>query len=598
MKKFFLYLFLPFIIASFSFTALAAVSPKQEIDFFYKFTPPLETLTTEKLWKIAPYELNPKYTLWALERDTKLLGLNAVFLETENRYKINLRGVESNNRLYLRPDVQLYATLSDFSCKSKPTPGFHTKKGVHQAGQFAAELWKNLLEEKRPQLAFQLAQIKEKTKEKSITKAKYHFNKWLKEVDELWVLQSKAKVRAFEWKSYLNLSKKEKICTQKHIKSKRKNRDIFSLKHEKTNTKENKLLFRAPAKRWDGLFSIRLTIDAAGKRLNGKFLIDTNSEHNLISDQWLLSQGVHPFFVEAYKEPFGKVNWRKKSKLTKKVYVDNVQISGYPVDLDEFWVMDTSAYFPPKHFYPCCDGVLGLDFLRKFSIEFHPQAPAHVKFWDRHNFSKQGFSAVPAYIDSENKIVTRCEFSSSDNKYKTNVFWNTGNSKGLSFNLRPGAKKYYTSNWSLTCDNQLIAKNTTKLSFNSGRKNKGILNGGVDFLARSSFVIDFSNGKIWFDNDSENKKILKNQSGLKLAYTYKNGERALRVQNVHSKKASKKLIREGLKVGDYLTQVNDRLAKEMDHWEVQKYLSGDYGKKITLHWETEDGIKIVPFEVR
>ena len=74
--------------------SFSMISSAKELDFFYQYVPAVETLTTEKLWKIAPEELNPEYTLWGLERSTDLLGLKSVIETMTCTTKLDLLDLE------------------------------------------------------------------------------------------------------------------------------------------------------------------------------------------------------------------------------------------------------------------------------------------------------------------------------------------------------------------------------------------------------------------------------------------------------------------------------------------------------------------------
>ncbi|MBI2711306.1 MAG: PDZ domain-containing protein [Bdellovibrio sp.] len=77
------------------------------------------------------------------------------------------------------------------------------------------------------------------------------------------------------------------------------------------------------------------------------------------------------------------------------------------------------------------------------------------------------------------------------------------------------------------------------------------------------------------------------------------GDRYLEVRQIQPKSPAAKLLKDGLRVGTVITQIDSKDSADLDTWQVIRYLSGDYGSEISLQWETKDGtIKMAPLKVR
>ena len=97
-----------------------------------------------------------------------------------------------------------------------------------------------------------------------------------------------------------------------------------------------KVLVRAPARRWNGLFSVRLNVLIGLKRLSGQFLVDSGAGKSVISPKWLESQGVLPVLVQSPDTRLQRVNWSGGSGLATQAVVDGVDMSGFELSLRDF----------------------------------------------------------------------------------------------------------------------------------------------------------------------------------------------------------------------------------------------------------------------
>src|SRR5690606_1059192 len=115
------------------------------------------------------------------------------------------------------------------------------------------------------------------------------------------------------------------------------------------------VLVRIPARRMNGIFAVRGTVEVGGLRLNGQFLIDTSSPLSMISPSWLEEQGMNPRVLEAFSVAKAEIGWVGGKTVGERVIVDSFEISSYPFDLDEFYLVETKIFLPPESISPCCD---------------------------------------------------------------------------------------------------------------------------------------------------------------------------------------------------------------------------------------------------
>jgi C-terminal processing protease CtpA/Prc len=106
-------------------------------------------------------------------------------------------------------------------------------------------------------------------------------------------------------------------------------------------------------------------------------------------------------------------------------------------------------------------------------------------------------------------------------------------------------------------------------------------------------------GRIWLSRESFKKqRRRKNETGLTLAYVMNEGERELRVKQIRKNSRSQELYRLGLRPGMLITKIDDKDPADIDLWEVNQRLSGDFDTFVSLSWMTKKGIKVAPLKVR
>ena len=217
-----------------------------------------------------------------------------------------------------------------------------------------------------------------------------------------------------------------------------------------TPADEMKLLARAPVKIWDGLFSIRVGITIAGRKLDGRFLIDSGTGTSVVSPEFLEGQGILSAWIEVPDAPFRRVPWgangSSRGGLAPMAAVDLVTIGNYPLKLKEFAVFDTEFFAPPESPGSCCDGVLGTDFLRDYVVELRPGPPAEVKLWPAESFhlatvgdaegaTPQDFQWVETALTPAGEVVSSCIAHLDHGFQLVGVRWDTGRENAMDVHL-------------------------------------------------------------------------------------------------------------------------------------------------------------------
>lgn len=475
---------------------------KADISVQHRFENSNELLTTEKIWNLDPGEENPNRALWVLEKKIKILGLNSRAIKAQ--FGVSAEGILSETKLYLR-SVDAFL---------KPDLGCPSPDDARKAGQVSADEWGKLLIKNRLKLSYLLDRVRASTQEHALMRGMEIFSDWIQEIESSWRFTSQ-------------MTKSSK-CKGSRV--------IFE---DPLTVSQLVMLTRAPARKWDGLYTVRLSIEIGNKILNGQFLVDSSAPRSILSPTWLESQGINPSLIEVSGLAPRKVMWSGGVGLAKIGRVLNVSLSGVQIPIQDFLIFETERFLPPASMRTCCDGVLGGDFLRHFVVEFSSGPPVELKIFDRKGFSLG--SSYP-HIDVER------------------------DSSGL---------------WTSDCN---IENRTVRAKC------------GIDLLGRGTFTLDFPHGRIWFERESLDKKIFVNKSGLTLKYRFDvMRDRVLQVTEIKSQA----LLKAGLKVGSLISAIDAKPSVDMDQWEVDQRLSGAYGNSIVLEWRSGKGIvKVVPFTVR
>jgi hypothetical protein len=325
-----------------------------------------EPLTTEKILVLDPAEENPNRMLWVLEKKVKIDRIQ--HREIDALFGFTASGVLLDTQFYIRSiEKDLQAQ------KGCPSP-----EEARRAGKQEATKWENLLKKNRLKLAYRLERVRAISKEQALLKGMEVFSNWIEDFDRIWHFNFKKNQSG-------RCGKEKKVFETPAILSSRV------------------LLTRAPARLWNGFYTVRLSFLIAskalnGKLLNGQFLIEPSTPQSIVSPFWLESQGISPEQIEKKDFLPQKVIWSGPTGLANTARVEKVYMSGVTIPIYDFLIFDTERFFPPTSLKSCCDGVLGDDFLRLFAVEFSPEAPTEVKLFERKGFS---LGTEAPYVDIE-----------------------------------------------------------------------------------------------------------------------------------------------------------------------------------------------------
>jgi hypothetical protein len=606
-----------------------AARPQIELGIQSSYQLSKDLLTTDLAWELDPLHLNPHLQRWALSRNTKLIGLHTV-LRPKDQFGVDADGISTVVKGYVRQPGNWYRSLAEFDCSQEPNSWFATQNGSQIAAAQAADIWSNLLKQKKIKLSLLFERVKEESEDLALERAQEIFKNWLQETEAEWRLTVQQKARKEEWKTYLAEAKQEKICPRKG--SKNLVTPSWSSMMEAVRTEPvsmDRILARAPARLWNGLFSVRLNVRVGEKVLNGRFLIDSGAGQSLISPSWLEGQGIDPAWVVIPGSYPRRVSWgdlwQSEGGLARVAFLDGIDLGGLKVPLNEFLLYETDFFGPPESVGTCCDGVLGSDFLRLYPVEFRPNTPTEVIVWPREKFSWNPDSSwVEVTQGVQGDLVSGCSASpdvesknSSLNKQLEKIIlpgvrWDSGGDVALHIHT-PWQKKAAPAvhqRWSIQCESLQVATGVPAYFPKppGGSSDRGLhstqipaVTAGIPVLAQTgkSFTFDLPHGRVWFSGGTrELQGMNRNLSGIKVEFDTFEGDRILVVQSIQPRTPGQDLVKVGLKPGMIITQIDSKNADELDLWEVERKLSGELGDIVTLQWKTKKGLKMAPLKLR
>ncbi|MGK5089771.1 hypothetical protein WDW86_19645 [Bdellovibrionota bacterium FG-2] len=593
-----------FIFFAFLNTALSGERVRNEISFRSDYQVATAPLILERVWALAPTEWNPQEKLWILSRNSELVGLKAIALPgglpeglKEDRFGVSADFIKSEARSYFSP--ALLSGLQEggakgFSCNAKPTTfedyRFGTSQGARIAAGWAAQAWDEAQNLEKDLLAMKFSKIREKKKDAAISRGLVEWENVRYRLEKQWRDQIFPRIKAREWKYYLEEARKAGVCPRPKggsvVASAEKGPITKSA--QPNSDHDTLLLARAPARKWNGLFSVRLSLEVGGRKLNGKFLIDSKADVSLVSPLFLSAQGIPPLFVQTPGLPPEPYKWSgaHEGRLGKHARFDAVDLGGFALPLREFLIAETEIFSPPENVATCCDGVLGKDFLSQAVVEFYPGPPAEVRLW-----SRQGF--VPSLKQHETSffLETRLVAGGAPQVECQGLLMslNTGKQEDWQSGSKVGSK------FSVACGDwqwQLPVK-TSRLEL------------GMGVLGLAPVIFDLPHDRIWLSEKLKTPGFMeghRNQSGLTLKYDYRDSERVLLVVAIANNLPAQRLLKEGLRPGMVITEVDGKPSDEFDQWDIVRKLSGASGEQLTLTWEKKapgkGDKKLVPFKVK
>lgn len=339
------------------------------------------------------------------------------------------------------------------------------------------------------------------------------------------------------------------------------------------------LLARAPVRRWDGLFTVRLNVTIGNKTLNGRFLVDPKFPASIMSPVWLESQGILPLWIE-------RTSPASKHK-AKTGVVNAVELSGTLITALSFLIRSTDIFVPPEVVEPCCNGVLGTDFLKKHIVEF--TMDPELKLWNPAEFhpSLDDFQNVSLLVSDDGKLKTE---EINWNSKVPPVLYNALTGHGGTNRL---PRRYHYNDG----DNSNNSNNGDNSEKSSQQKGGATISPAAP-LPYGSLIFDIPHGRLWFSKSLFDLPAFTNHSGLKVGFVNKKEHRRLEVLKIDQKSPAKYLLKEGLRPGTVIDQIASKNTEEMDSWEVDQLLGGSQGKTITIAWTTRHKLITKTFSLK
>lgn len=513
-----------------SWGANGATARPDEFQLHSKLVTAAEPLTTEKAWELDPSELNPHHRFWAIKKVVSLQSVSTfqyasatspvpkTQIPAEPKFGVKAKGLFSDATLYVRDAGPWFQKFTTFDCRPEPNSWFSTQEGSGKAGLSGAKHWDRLLDRDKGKLYNRLQQIRATTAEHAVQMAQLIFDDWLAGVNAEWNTHGRSSARSDEWRFYTQQAAQQKLCKNGPKPRGPTPRWAQFMETVPSETSLN-LLTRAPGRLWNGLISSRMAVEAGDQTLNGQFLIDSGTALSTVSPGWLEGQGINPLFVRVKNGRPHRVVWSAGgggSGVAFPAEVIQARFANHPIPLRRFLLIDTDFYSPPEFEDVCCDGILGIDFLRSFVVEVDATNPGPgVRLWTPEGFNPgrdyfwQEMSA--SWSDgllSSCKIVSSAIGSGGKGIFKpvsvtTDLRWDSGSELGLE--LPASMKEHFKGGHvGIQCGNEWVARELTPRWVSGIQK----ANLGMAVLGKRPIIFDLPHGKIWFKT-LEWKPVLK-----------------------------------------------------------------------------------------
>jgi hypothetical protein len=547
-----------------SVSVSVANASTHSLDFRSSTSTSPDPLSTEDFQVYDPGVLNPHLQRWALERSVELMGLVAVKVsariqgEIVSTYKVTAQALDTQSMIHLRADGPWYQSLEQFPCKERlPSPEFSTLEGARNTATAAAKIWNDILVDKKGQLEKNLSRVTLTSSAEALDAGQRVFKEWLGSVDAQWRARVASEAVYAQWRADRKQADSRGFCKEG---SRANATEIWPDTWAEAAASEpaSQPIFRAPAHRVGGYFTIRLELRVGFRSVSGEFLIDPGSPTSVISPSWLLAQGLPPMWVEipeALPTPVRVHAGDGADGLAKMAFFDQVTASGYTLGIQRFQVFDVSTLFDePGSPTSCCSGVLGQDFLSRYVLEFHPESPMEVLAWPVKAYApKPSSKALAKGLDEYQWVELRRIAAADRNEH------------------------FITA-----CSPRVRALGSSKYSAK-------LCQDPVEGLKASvgSMVFDLPHGRLWYSQDELSAPVYKNLSGLGLDFVYENKNRVLVVESMGKTTAVQTLMRAGLRKGDTILSIDGVPSSSLSLWEIRRRLSGVYGDQVLITWKNQ-----------
>lgn len=506
----------------------------------------LSNLTTEALAELDPGQPNPELRRWVVSRKMEITGwksrkISGGFLGVQGGV---MRAAEVTS---VRPQGLWYNTIAQFPCEAKEVdPAFETEEGARNQAKEATELWDETLSQGKIGLSVLLSKVAAASEQSALTKADHLFQEWLNRLDREWREKVAREITARQWKLYRSQAVEAGICDahgHATLKAQRQTLPEEWMVQERSQA-ASRLLIHVPARRWHGFFAVRSDFGAGPVDVLLQMLIDPATPRSVISPEAIAAQGPSPELFELAEAAPMSVKIKAgngQNGLGKVAAFGYAKLSGFPLFLQRYLYSPTALFDEPDYFAPCCSGVFGMDLLRRYAVQFEGGKASAIQLW-----RAEGFQAPRGYQWAEIRETQQGELKAICSERLKKI---------------SGAHK-------LCSDPRVALENLS-----------------------ANLVLDLPHARIWYSPEELAAPQFMNQTGIKLQYGYQSAQRVLEVADLAPINATAQLRGAGFRKGVIVTDVDGLPASEMDLWEVNRHLSGAYGRTVRLKWKTSLGVK-------
>ncbi|MDR3608427.1 MAG: PDZ domain-containing protein [Oligoflexia bacterium] len=552
--------FLFLLVSSLASPAHAAVS-MPDLAFRSGIETSDEPLQTEDFTRLDPGAVNPHLQRWALSRVVEILGLTTRKLPT-GAFGVSVSALDSRSVIHLRGPGAWYQTIQQFPCQERvSSPDFATQEGTRVVANEAAKLWDEILFEKKNSLARRLAHVALTSDAEALDTGQRVFKEWLGGLDLEWRARVSKTVLTQQWQKDRAEALALGVCHGYARATKASEYhevwpDSWMSLPDLERASPSPLVmpvFRAPARRVGGYFTIRLDLQVGLRTVSGQFVIDPASPGSIISPSWLEAQGVRPPWVEIPEAALAHVRVRAgqgRTGLAKTAFFDRVTASGYALGVQRFQLYEVSEVFDEPEFpVPCCSGILGQDFLSRYVLEFRPGDPMEVVAWPVAGFGSAQLAEGDAWAELR----------------------------------RLPSATLGLFDFAVACSPRVRALGVPKICDDPATALKN---------AVAPIILDVPHGRIWYSKSEAAAPLYKNRSGLNLAFGYAHKSRVLLVKSIGDTPGARALAKDGLRVGTEILELGGVPSAQLDAWKVQRLLAGVYGKVVAVKWEKNQSGRI------
>ncbi len=538
------------------------VSAEESIPFRMNYEVSPTPLTTAMVWTLDPEEPNPHQRRWILERKLRPVDWK-VFEKAPGEWGVRLGSVEFVLKAYFRNGGAWFQTMNEFPCRVEPNSFFGTEEGTRLAARTAADFFEKQVSANLQRLVSALQKLSDVEPVLLQEKADEIFRAWSMYVDLIWREGFRSASRSAEWKSYLQESKlacSRKLKKKQVYTSQEQYREQWRLRMEPVNLESrwNQVMARTPAQRWGGRLTVRVTVDMGHHSLTGRFLIDSSAEKSMISPSFVKGMGIPSKLLPIPETKPAEISWSGGLAKGHEIHVFDTEIASVKIPFNYFTLAETRVFLSPSLRDPCCDGVLGLDFLRQNVMEIQPHDENPVVIWyDRAKgqapVDPENWEWVETSIFSKGVLMSPCG--------SAGVRWNLAQPFGVVF----GKSRPETV---LSCPGFDFA--TGVVSESGPSFVLPMTHVGLNLLLRGKVIFDLARGRIWFEKAALSKPSLV-ESGWTKSFPWKfeltpRGARSLKIFALMSSYPE-------LKKGYWITDIQDHPVEKIDDWDVWRLLT-------------------------